>query len=893
MNGPAGGSWTPNDNDLRAILDLLHNSQSSDNEVHRQVQQRLQELNNYPDFHNYLAIILSSSLDTLRSESETTRSLAGLILKNNIRQYFLPMNPQVMMQRLHFIKAEVIKAVSDPSQLIRATGSIVVTTLASKVGLQYWPELFPCLHQMLDTGRDECIDGAFSTFVKLCEDCQDQLDTEEMEGVLNNLIETFLRYCGFQNAKIRSQSVNCINHFIHSRSGIVSKHIDDFLRALFKLAEDDSPDVRRYVCRGLVMIQEFHFEKLQPSMNDLVRYMLKQTQDEDEKVALEACEFWMALAEQQECVQVLGPFLNHLIPVLINGMRYSETDVLALRGDEDDENVPDSDQDIRPRHHRARMHGAGDGESDDEDEDPMADWNIRKCSAAALDQLSNVFKDDILPHVLPKLEEVLYQNDWVYRESGILVLGAISDGCSIGMAEHLPQVVPYLIQRLADKKALVRSITCWTLSRYSSWIVQQSMVSHDTYLKPLINELLQRIVDHNKRVQEAACSAFATLEEEACGELVPYLTYILDTLVFAFSKYQKKNLLILYDAIGTLADSVGGHLNKQEYVDKLMPSLFNKWHGLSDDDRDLFPLLECLSSVATAMGPGFQPYSEAVFQRCVKLVEQTLLQDRLFQENSDHEPPNKDFAIVALDLLSGLAEGMGNILEPLVAQSNLLNLMGSCMMDPLPEVRQSAFALLGDLTKACFKLVQPCVNQLLPILARNLNPDYISVCNNACWAIGEVAIVHGEGMQQHIQVILPPLIDISRRVTTPKTLLENTGITLGRLGLYCHKEVAPYLGQFIRTWCTSLRNIRDNEEKDSAFRGMCLMIRDNAAAAVHELIYFIDAIVSWINPKDDLKQMFSQILNEFRTQVGEAQWTNFRNQFPQPLSEKLAAQYNM
>ena len=36
-------------------------------------------------------------------------------------------------------------------------------------------------------------------------------------------------------------------------------------------------------------------------MNDLVLYMLKQTQDEDEKVALEACEFWMALAEQQDC----------------------------------------------------------------------------------------------------------------------------------------------------------------------------------------------------------------------------------------------------------------------------------------------------------------------------------------------------------------------------------------------------------------------------------------------------------------------------------------------------------------------------------------------------------------------------------------------------------------
>ena len=77
------------------------------------------------------------------------------------------------------------------------------------------------------------------------------------------------------------------------------------------------------------------------------------------------------------------------------------------------------------------------------------------------------------------------------RESGILVLGAISDGCSHGMAEHLPKIVPFLIQSLADKKALVRSITCWTLSRYSSWIVQQSMLSHG---KSLTNFSFERSI---------------------------------------------------------------------------------------------------------------------------------------------------------------------------------------------------------------------------------------------------------------------------------------------------------------------------------------------------------------------------------------------------------------
>ena len=43
----------------------------------------------------------------------------------------------------------------------------------------------------------------------------------------------------------------------------------------------------------------------------------------------------------------------------------------------------------------------------------------------------------------------------------------------LGMVQHLPELIPYLINCLSDKKALVRSITCWTLSRYSHWVVTQ------------------------------------------------------------------------------------------------------------------------------------------------------------------------------------------------------------------------------------------------------------------------------------------------------------------------------------------------------------------------------------------------------------------------------------
>lgn len=37
-------------------------------------------------------------------------------------------------------------------------------------------------------------------------------------------------------------------------------------------------------------------------------------------------------------------------------------------------------------------------------------------------------------------------------------------------------------------------------------------------------------------------------------------------------------------------------------------------------------LLQCLSSVATALQSGFLPYCEPVYQRCVTLVQKTLAQ---------------------------------------------------------------------------------------------------------------------------------------------------------------------------------------------------------------------------------------------------------------------------
>ena len=145
-------------------------------------------------------------------------------------------------------------------------------------------------------------------------------------------------------------------------------------------------------------------------------------------------------------------------------------------------------------------------ESDDEDDEDskketLSDWNLRKCSAAALDVLSNVFHHTLLPVLLPLLKESLFSQQWLVKESSILALGAISEGCMEGMVPHLPELIPYLIGSLSDSKALVRSITCWTLSRYSHWLVGQS---HDLYLKRLMSEVLTYITHANLPLQTQA-----------------------------------------------------------------------------------------------------------------------------------------------------------------------------------------------------------------------------------------------------------------------------------------------------------------------------------------------------------------------------------------------------
>ena len=105
-------------------------------------------LSQYPDFNNYLIYVLTKMTD----QDDATRSLSGLILKNNVKAHFNKFPTEVAV----FIKAECLSAVGDPSPLIRATVSWIPNqvhtsypmTSRSDLTLRYQYLISPWFHPL-------------------------------------------------------------------------------------------------------------------------------------------------------------------------------------------------------------------------------------------------------------------------------------------------------------------------------------------------------------------------------------------------------------------------------------------------------------------------------------------------------------------------------------------------------------------------------------------------------------------------------------------------------------------------------------------------------------------------------------------------------------------------
>ncbi|KAJ5991954.1 hypothetical protein N7451_007678 [Penicillium sp. IBT 35674x] len=938
--------WQPQDEPLRQLACCLRDSlNGQDPTLRKQAEEMLASATSSPDYVNYITYLFSTSqVPPAVGMDDNTYSVVRFAAAMNIKMKLYMAYQTIPPQSLNFIRSAALIALRDSNTQVQRGAGTIITELVQRGGLLAWPEVLQELLSLVgNTAGDVSIpaqEAAMAALFKVCEDNRKILDRDyQGQRPLNVIIPKLLEFTGRESARVRALALSSIHIFLPHQPQALMGSLDLFLSQLFNLAGDQDTEVRKMVCQSFSQLVEFAPEKLIPHMDGLVSYILIQQQNgEDPELALDAAEFWIVSGEQERLQAPLAPFMPKVIPVLLQNMVYEEDDVIRLMGDEDDADTEDRAEDLKPQFAKSKagrldMSKLGDangsqqqpsqeeeegelseGEIEDSEygDDPEDEWSLRKCSAAALDVFSNVYHDPIFEIILPYLKETLRHEQWPNREAAVLTLGAVADGCMDAVMPHLPELVPYLISLLNDSQPVVRQITCWCLGRYSEWAshLNEPAEKHQ-FFEPMMEGILHRMLDNNKKVQEAAASAFASLEEKSDENLVPYCEPILRQFVKCFGKYKDRNMYILYDCVQTLAECVGNELAKPHLVEILMPALIERYNMIHDQSREVFPLLECLGYIAASYEDAFSPFAPVIFQRCVKIIYQNLQESMASVNNQTVDETDKDFLVTSLDLLSCIIQAIdpqksGELVA--ASQPRFFDLLCYCMQDSNYEVRQSSYALLGDCAISIFPHLEPFIPTMMPILIKQLDLDLLpdddrvtsfSVLNNACWSCGEIAVNQKKSdLAPHAEKLYYGLLHIINNEEIIDSVNENAAMALGRLGLCCPEPLAPRLSEYATPFLTSMSKIDFSREKASAFLGFNQVVMKNPQAMESCLGVYFGAIAgcaskSLSSQEDyrDIHSSFQQVLQGYKNMIPN--FDSFLSQLPGPVAQKLRTHYQV
>ncbi|KXZ52849.1 hypothetical protein GPECTOR_8g231 [Gonium pectorale] len=884
------------------------------------------------------------------------RQSAGLLLKNNLSKQYKELPAEFRT----YIKGALLPLLGHASRELRHTAGTLASVIVGLGGLVEWQDLATALPRCLAAEDPAVLDGAQDALYKVLEDHPREIEAPVTGGpglgggvpASSLVVPPLLRLMQSPADEVRRCAVACLNLMVPSMPTGLNDNVDSFLQGLFALANDSSARVRKEVVLGLVTATSALPERLAPFMGQLVEYMLASNEAADPGVALAAAEFWTAYLDLQLDPGLLRPYLPRLIPVLLKNMVFDEYDdevSEAEAAESSSTQAEDRDQDIKPfTHSRAREHGAdaggeGGAGDDDDDDEVFGGWNLRKCSAEALDVLSNNYGDDLLPLLLPIVQQRLQEANWSARESAILALGAVSHGCHAGLQPYLEGMVGMLLPALRDSRPMVRIIACWTLARYSHWLFS-GIVERGQAARPLLDSvmggILTSMADRNKFVQAAAVSALAVIMETA-GEgqhepdklLEPYTSAVLQALAAALSRYTRRGVAVTYDALACTARVLGPRLADPALANLVLPPLLAKFTQPPLSDKDLLGAMECLANVIPHAGRAVELYAQGLYDRALALAGAHLTAGQQQQQSpagraADGSPGpggkaagaaaaaaaangaaasgaveyDPNYVVLALDVISALAQALHASVESLVGASPLVQMLTVACADPCPDVRQSAFALVGDLASACVAHLLPVLEGLvgrslalceLPALSDANLPS----ANNACWSLGEVVVkVDSERMAPHAEAIahrMTSILAYSGPGRMPPSILENASITLGRTAWRCAEQLAPHLGHFVAAWCGQLRNIRDGTEKEHAFLGLCRLVRMNPEAALPAFPVLCAAFASWRSLAcEGLRNEMAQIVQLFKASLAPSgRWEAVLAGVTEPVRGKLAAMF--
>lgn len=491
---------------------------------------------------------------------------------------------------------------------------------------------------------------------------------------------------------------------------------------------------------------------------------------------------------------------------------------------------------------------------------------------------------------------------------------------------------------------MVRATAAWCLSCYARWVADMEEENHDgsvgppgSFLGPLVGALLQLSQDAaSKQAQRSACKALHTVCEAAQDGMVPFAPAFAAAFVAGLGFYTARNRAYLYDAVAALFESIGTEAKAPTIGGVIMPPLLERYRVLSDTDPELpqvrdwaaeatvegleslspppffAQVLAVLTAATTALDTQLAEVASHLCTRAVRLIEHDMVLGLAAAEEARASGADasaqshvawtldKTLTGASLDLLGGLAEAFGDSFDELVGRAGptLPEMLFECARRGPPYVRQSAFALLGDMAHTSFARFAEALGPVIVACTASMKDPVHSgdLCNNAVWALGQVLLAAGPeraaAAAPALGLAVPRLIGLMKKADkVPEIVRINTAVTLGRLGLVAPAALSAGLGECVAEWASAAVRVREETERRHTYEGMCQAINANPPAAAPAAGNLLVAFVVYEDASPACVAAMRALLLQLKGILGPAAWAALLGRGSPQLRAKVGERF--
>ncbi|CAG8486946.1 7548_t:CDS:10 [Ambispora gerdemannii] len=478
-----------------SIAELLANTLSADQQIRSDAEKQLQAfvVNNYGQYAALLAQELANE-----SAQAFIRTAAGLALKNTLISNEGQRKLEFSQRWLSLeesnranIRQTVFTTLSSPDTRTSSTAAQVVAAIAAiELPQGQWPDLIKnMLDNVQNTDNTQLKQATLTAIGFVCESIEPEILAAQSGAILTCIVSGARKE--EQNQEVRRAAIVALyNSLEFTRENFEREGERNYIMQIVCEATqstDVSVQVSAFEC--LVRIMQIYYDKMRFYMEKaLFGLTVFGMKHEDERVALQAVEFWSTVCEEE-------------IDLAQEALEAAET------GDQPDRLSHNFAKAALPEILPVLMWLLTKQEEEADEED----WNVSMGAGTCLALLAQCVEDAVVGPVIPFVENNIRSSEWRYREAAVMAFGSILEGPDHKMLANLVnQALPVLIDMMKDPSPQVKDTTAWTLGRVSYLLIE--CIKPDVHLHPLIASLVYGLKD-SPRIVSNCCWAIMSLSD--------------------------------------------------------------------------------------------------------------------------------------------------------------------------------------------------------------------------------------------------------------------------------------------------------------------------------------------------------------------------------------------